>query len=58
MKISKLSTLLKVWLKNNSFSMADICTNSKFEKFKENNIEEQVFNLDLFTRSDSETILR
>ena len=38
--------------------MADICTNSKFEKFKENNIEEQVFKLDLFTRSDSETILR
>ena len=42
----------------NGFSMADICTNSKFEKFKENNIEEQVFKLDLFTRSDSETILR
>jgi hypothetical protein len=42
----------------NGFSMADICTNSKFEKFKENNLEEHVFKLDLFIRSDIETVPR
>ena len=38
--------------------MADICTNSKFEKLKAINKDSQVLQLDLFIRSDSETILR
>ena len=42
----------------NGFSMADICTNSKFEKLKAINKDSQVLQLDLFIRSDSETILR
>jgi hypothetical protein len=43
---------------SDGFTMACICNNSQFEKLREANKDSQVLQLDLFIRSDIETIPR
>ena len=43
---------------SDGFTMACICNNSQFEKLREANKDSHVLQLDLFIRSDIETVLR